>query len=199
MFGSDSTNLTLKGMCDADWAGCRVDRKSTSGYVFKIGGAPVSWCSRKQSAVALSSTEAEYISMCEAAKEAIWLSKIWTHLRKGINCTPVQIQVDNQGAICVAKNTSSSRRTKHIDIRYHFVRDQTLRGTIKFQYCSTENMLADILTKSLARVKFEKFRKDLAIDSIGHMWARGSVEIMHSNVLSCLDQILCISICAHVI
>ena len=156
-------------MCDADWAGCRVDRKSTSGYVFKIGGAPVSWCSRKQCAVALSSTEAEYISMSEAAKEAIWLSKVWSHLRKGTVCTPVQIQVDNQGAICVAKNTTSSRRTKHIDIRYHFVRDQTLKGTISFEYCPTEEMHADILTKPLARVKFEKFRKSLAISSLEHM------------------------------
>ena len=169
VFGLESANLTLEGMCDADWAGCRVDRKSTSGYVFKIGGAPVSWCSRKQCAVALSSTEAEYISMSEAAKEAIWLSKVWSHLRKGTVCTPVQIQVDNQGAICVAKNTTSSRRTKHIDIRYHFVRDQTLKGTISFEYCPTEEMHADILTKPLARVKFEKFRKSLAISSLEHM------------------------------
>ena len=164
-----TANLTLKGMCDADWAGCRVNRKSTSGYVFKIAGAPVSWCSRKQSAVALSSTEAEYISMCEASKEAIWLGKVWSHLRNEVSCTPVHIQVDNQGAICVAKNTSSSRRTKHIDIRYHFVRDQTLKGTIEFLYCPTEGMQADILTKSLARIKFEKFREDLAIHSMKHM------------------------------
>ena len=107
--------------------------------------------------------------MCEAAKEAIWLCKMWGHLRKGTECTPVQIKVDNQGAICVAKNTSSSRRTKHIDIRYHFVRDQTLKGTIKFQYCPTEHMQADMLTKPLARVKFEKFREELAINSVKHI------------------------------
>ena len=107
--------------------------------------------------------------MCEAAKEAIWLGKIWGHLRKNTVPSPLPIQVDNQGAICTAKNTSSSRRTKHIDIRYHFVRDQTLKGNIKFAYCPTEDMQADILTKPLARIKFEKFRNDLAIQSVENM------------------------------
>lgn len=163
LYGLNSAKLTLEGYCDSDWGGNRTDRKSTSGFVFKIANAAVSWASRKQSVVALSSTEAEYISMCEAAKEAVWLGYIWSHIGNEKKGSPIKIEVDNQGAICMAKNSGSSRRTKHVDIRYHFVRDQVQAGKVKFEYCRTEDMEADIFTKPLARVKFEQFRDKIGL------------------------------------
>lgn len=163
LYGLHGAKLTLEGSCDSDWGGNRTDRKSTSGFAFKIANAAVSWASRKQSVVALSSTEAEYISMSEATKEAIWLGYIWNHISSKTKESPITIKVDNQGAIFMAKNSSSSRRTKHVDIRYHFVRDQVQAGKVKFEYCPTEDMEADIFTKPLARLKFEHFRDKMGV------------------------------------
>ena len=160
LFGANgASKLTLDGYCDADWGGSRDDRKSTGGYIFKMYGGPVSWCSRKQSVVALSSTEAEYMSMCQATKEAIALGYILAHLPHINTTLPPIVKVDNQGAPCTANNNHSSRRTKHVDIQYHFVRDTVSDGKVKFEYCRTEDMAADVLTKPLLRVKFERFRK----------------------------------------
>ena len=152
----------LDGFCDADWGGCRDDRKSTAGYVFKLSNAAISWCSRKQSVVALSSTEAEYMSMCQATKEAISLQYILRNVSHARASVPV-VKVDNQGAIMTAYNNHNSRRTKHVDIQYHFIRDAVHDRRIGFKYCPTEDMVADMLTKPLLRVRFERLRTMLGI------------------------------------
>ena len=147
------------GYSDADWAGDLDNRRSTSGYVFKISGAAVSWRSKKQTCVALSTTEAEYMALANATQEAIWMRQLTADLNlKNTADKPIRLFEDNQSAICIAKNPQFHGRTKHIEIKYHFTRDQVNIGTIDLQYCRTEDMIADIFTKALLKEKFIKLR-----------------------------------------
>ena len=149
--------LEPKGYVDADWAGDTATRKSMSGYMFVMAGGAISWCSRQQEVVALSSTEAEYISLCSGTKEAIWLRRLVVNLEIGseLGDKPMLVLVDNQGAIDLAQNGSTNRRTKHIDVRYHFNRQAVSDELVELKYCPTEHMAADILTKALGRVRLE--------------------------------------------
>lgn len=145
------------GYSDADWAGDVQDRKSTSGYMFQMSGTAVSWRSKKQSCVALSTAEAEYMALASAAQEAVWLKQLVEELTSK-SAKPIVVHEDNQAAIKMTKNPQFHGRAKHIAIKYHFIREQVERGTVKLEYCPTEDMLADILTKGLTRDKFCKFR-----------------------------------------
>ena len=145
---SVDTGGGLIGYSDADWAGDVNDRKSTSGYLFMMNGAAVSWRSQKQTCVALSTAEAEYIALAAAAQEATWMRKLMKDFHES-QAEPVTIYEDNQSAICIAKNPQSHHKTKHVDIKYHYVRDKVQDVTIKIQYCPTNDMIADILTKGL--------------------------------------------------
>lgn len=145
------------GYSDADWAGNLDDRRSTSGYIFKINGAAVSWRSKKQSCVALSTAEAEYMALANTTQEAIWMRQLTIDL-KNVPDKPLKIFEDNQSAMCIAKNPQFHGRTKHIEIKYHFTREQVKNGTIELQYCRTENMIADMFTKGLLKEKFSKLR-----------------------------------------
>ena len=140
---------------DADWGRDLDDRKSTSGYWFVISSSPVSWKSKKQSSVALSTAEAEYMALASSAQEAVWMRQLSSEI--GIEYTkPVIIYEDNQSAIAMTKNPQFHGRTKHIAIKYLFIREQVNDGTVNIQYCSTKNMLADMLTKPLASTQFSK-------------------------------------------
>jgi hypothetical protein len=153
----------LVGYCDADWAGDRNDRKSTSGHCFLLNGAAVSWSSKKQSCVALSTAEAEYVALSHAAQEAIWLRNL--HSDIGVKIIDrIVLYEDNQAAISITKNSQFHGRTKHIDIKYHFIRQQVEDGIFELNYCPTGNMPADILTKGICREKFIKFRKILGVN-----------------------------------
>ena len=156
---------TLIGFSDADWARDLNTRKSTSGYIFQIGGATVSWCSRKQSAVAKSSTEAEYVALSSATQEAIWLRRLMKDLGN-ITDKPTTIFQDNQGAIELAKNDIYHNRTKHIDICHHFVCERVFSEEIKVIYCPSDSMVADIMTKGLPKSSFEKLRREIGIQNI---------------------------------
>ena len=141
---SDTNNIILEGYSDSDWGGDLSTRKSTSGYVFKIGNCTISWRSKRQSIVALSSTEAEYVALSHATQEAIWLRSLLNDM--GFNqLKPTTMFEDNQGAIELARNPSHHSHTKHIDIKFHHVRDSVTAGIISLQYCPTENMIADAL------------------------------------------------------
>ena len=118
--GSDS-GTTLHGFVDADWGSDVNDRKSTSGYAFMLAGGAISWSSKKQTSVALSSTEAEYIAGTHGAKEAIWLRQFLEQIHFPPS-SPTILHIDNQSAIVIAKNPEFHDRTKHIDIRHHFLR-----------------------------------------------------------------------------
>lgn len=147
----------LVGFSDADMAGDADDRKSTSGYIFFLGGNPVAWQSAKQRVVALSSCEAEYIAATTATCQGIWLSRLLTDLL-GEEATKPELFVDNQSAIALSRNPVHHDRSKHIDVRYHFIRQCVDEGSILLSYIETEQQLADILTKALGRVRFQKLR-----------------------------------------
>ena len=138
------------GYSDADWAGDQEDRRSTSGYLFLMTGGPVSWKSRKQESVALSTAEAEYIALSSAAQETVWLRRLITELGSELE-GPTTLMEDNQSAIAMAKNPQFHGRAKHIDIRHHFIREKVNGGDIKLIYCPTGDMIADMLTKGLNR------------------------------------------------
>ena len=157
--------LDLHGFCDSDWAGTgsSSDRRSTTGYCFMLNqnGPPVSWKSQKQATVALSSCEAEYMSLCDAAKEAKFLDMIMSDFAPGISFRPIRIHVDNTGAIALGKNNMVTKRSKHIYIRYHFTRQCYNDGLIDMVHVISELNVADVLTKPLGRPKFENFGKVL--------------------------------------
>ena len=138
----------LSGFSDADWAGDMDDRHSTSGNVFSFAKGAVSWLSKKQATVALSTAEAEYVALSMATHEAVWLRRLLTDVGESPK-SPTVIHEDNQGAIVMAKNPVGHARTKHIYIRYHFTREALQTGAIVLKYIPSDEMIADILTKSL--------------------------------------------------
>ncbi|KMQ88472.1 retrovirus-related gag-pol polyprotein [Lasius niger] len=145
----------LIGYADADWANCLDDRRSYTGYVFTLFDSIVSWESRKQRTTALSSTEAEYMAISDAVKEAIYLQRFIKDLGFQLPST-LKIFNDNNGARKLAENPVFHARTKHIDVRHHFVREVLNSGILKIEYAPTEIMPADILTKGLPKPKHEK-------------------------------------------
>ena len=150
------------GFVDSDWASESDDRKSTTGYMFVAQGAAVSWSSKKQSTIALSSCEAEYMALSNAVQEALW----WYGIKSQFGYTePLEIKCDNQSAIALAKNKGFNPRTKHIDIRHHFINETLNRGQIKVTYIPTTEQVADALTKPLDRIKIQKFRDAMGIKS----------------------------------
>ena len=149
------TRIVLSGYCDADWAGDLDSRRSTTGYAFVLGKGIVSWSSKRQSVVALSTAEAEYMAATHAVKEAIWLRELLKNLLPtyGDEKAPVEISSDNQGCIAMSKNPAFHSRSKHIHIRYHFIREKVEANEIELKYCPTNEMIADVLTKPLSRDK----------------------------------------------
>lgn len=154
--------LELLGFSNLDWAKDRDNRHSTSGYVYRLGDGVISWRLRKQITVSLSSTEAEYKALSDACKEGLWLNRL---LSKLCLCPqdPVPIHVDNQGAEALARNPEHHARTKHIHAWYHFTRECVQAEEIRLVHVSTKDMLADTLTKPLARVMLEKHRNMLGV------------------------------------
>lgn len=153
----------MKGFCDSDWAGCVDDMKSTSGYVFSLGSGAFSWSSRKQEVVAQSTAEAEYIAASEAANQAIWLRNLLSDLGHS-QISATVIYCDNKFAISIVQNPVQHKRTKHIRIKFHSIRDYERETLIQMQYCSSENQVADIMTKALsgARMDFLKIKLGLS-------------------------------------
>ena len=136
--------------------------KSTSGYAFLFGSSICSWLSKKQSVVAQSTAEAEYVSASKATSQAIWLRRIFEDIgekqKRGI-----VLYCDNKSAIAIAKNPVSHERSKHISIKYHFIREAQEKGEIQLHYCQTGEQLADIFTKALPREKFCYLRERIGV------------------------------------
>ena len=160
----DAWNLTylgLKGYVDAEYAGDIATRRSTGAYIFTAAGAPVSWAARRQQIVTLSSTEAEYVALTEAAQEAIWLRRLLEEIGVQGVLPKVDLLNDNIGAAALARNPEYHSRTKHIDVRWHWIREAYERGEIELPYVATGDNLADGLTKALTPQKFYVFSSQI--------------------------------------
>jgi transposase InsO family protein len=165
-YGGDhkDENMRLHGFSDADYAACRHTRKSISGYVYFLGGGVIGCSAKRQSTVALSTTEAELYGVVKAAMEGCWLRYLLREIGYHFNdAENVRLYGDNQGALSLAENPEFHQRTKHVDIKYHWIRDMVERGVIDLYYKRTEDMAADGLTKSLSPVKHRVFVKLLKL------------------------------------
>ena len=155
----------LYGYSDANWAGDLDGRRSTTGNLFLVASGPVSWLSKKQATVALSTTEAEYIALSSATQEAVWLRRLLHDV--GVKETgPTMIAEDNQGTIALTKNPVSHSRTKHIDMRHHYICEAVGENIIAVEYCPIKEMLADILTKPLPCITFENLREKMGLNIV---------------------------------
>ena len=152
----------LRGFTDSDWIGNVKDRKSTSGCCFNLGSVMISWFSRKQTSVELSTVEAEYITSCSACTEAIWLRKLLSGLFD-VLMDPTSIWCDSQSCITLSKNIVFHDKSNHIEVRYHYIQDIVEKGVVKLQYLATYEQVTDVLTKSLSKFKFEYFREKLRV------------------------------------
>jgi len=157
-------NLQLMGYADADWEGDLDERKSTSGYVFLLSNGAISWSSKKQSCISLSTMEAEFVAFSAAVQEAVWLKRFLNHLGFGENETnSVLVYSDSQAAIAYTKDPKYHSKTKHIDTKYNFVRDMVARKQVCMQYISTHKMVADPFTKAIPRDVFIGHVKSLGL------------------------------------
>ena len=160
-FVKSAEPLRVTGFYDADWANCK-DRKSITGYCFKISetGPVISWKSRKQPTIDLSTCEAEYMALVSAIQEGIYLQSFLNEVSK-LDRTHFNLLCDNQGAIALAKNPIKHQRSKHIDIKYHFIRDEITKKRLNVKYIPTDDNVADVFTKPMSRMRNQKFKTSL--------------------------------------
>ncbi|CAM8983219.1 unnamed protein product [Rhodiola kirilowii] len=155
------TNLCLIGYCNADWAGNAEDRKSTSGGCFFLGNNLVSWFSKKQNSISLSTAEAEYIAARSCCTQMLWMQQMLEEY--GVKQDVMTLYYDKMSAINISKNPVQHSRTKLIDIRHHFIRELVKKKIITLTHVSTEKQLAEIFTKALDNLQFETLRSSLGL------------------------------------
>jgi len=155
-------NFELIGYNDSDFAGSIDDMKSTSGYVFSLRSGAVAWASKKQPIVTLSSTEAEYVAAETAACQTVWMRKVLEELLHEQN-EATQIFCENMFAIALSKNHIFHKQSKHIDTRYHFIRELVNGEEISVQFCRSEEQFANIFTKPLGNELFKVHRNNLGV------------------------------------
>ena len=157
----------LISFTDFDWASDPDDRKSTTGYVFTLVSGPITWSCKKQSAISLSSAEAEYCGAVEAIKEVMWLCQILSEF--GLHQQhPTTLWCDNQSAIQLCKDPVQHQRMKHIELHIHFIKKLIHDRVIEVQHCPTNDEVADIFTKALTEAKFTKLRSMLGVQESCH-------------------------------
>jgi hypothetical protein len=167
LFYPRSTSFELISYSDADFAGNKSDRKSTSGTCHLLGHSLVSWFSKKQNSVSLSTTEAEYIAASLACTQVLWMKQTLKDF--GLSYSTTTIYCDNTSAINLSKNPIQHSRTKHIEIRHHFLRDHVLKGNIALNFIPTNAQHADIFTKPLKNEDFTRIRRELGICSLSDL------------------------------
>ena len=152
---------------DSDHGGDKDTGKSTGGYLVKMGSGAISWSSKLQSIVTLSTTEAEYVAAVSAGQEIIWMRHLLSEMGYNLD-VPSKLLIDNQSALSVARNPEHHGRMKHLDLRYFWLRDEVQKKHISVDHQRTDEMPADLLTKSLARDKVEKFRAMMGLQDLSH-------------------------------
>nr|XP_016495404.1 PREDICTED: uncharacterized mitochondrial protein AtMg00810-like [Nicotiana tabacum] len=161
IFLSNGPNYTVSAYCDSDWAACPDSRKCVSGYIVLLGDDPISWKSKKQTTVSLSSTEAEYRSVMKVVGELVWVKRLLEELT--VMCTnPITVFCDSQVVVHIARNLVFHERTKHIEVDCHFVRDKIQEGLVELHHISTSDQLADNLTKALTGINHSDLLSKLA-------------------------------------
>ncbi|KAJ8621549.1 hypothetical protein MRB53_030078 [Persea americana] len=162
MFYTNGGGKELIGYIDSDYAGDQDDKKSTSGYVFLMNSRAISWSSKKQPVVTPSTTEAEFITAASSACQVVWLRRILKNLNQ-VQSSPTVVYCDNISVIKLLKNSVMHGRSKHIDVRFHFLRDLVKDGVVELIQCSTQDQVADVLTKPLKLDVFLKMRGLLGV------------------------------------
>jgi hypothetical protein len=156
-----NNNNDLEGYADSDYGNCPINRRSTSGFLFKLYGNTILWTSKKQLSVSTSTTEAEYISAALAAQEAMWLVKLSRDMQLNLNLPPVLYE-DNNGCIAMCE-TMETKRSKHIDVKFHFLKELVWNRKLNMCYIPSKEQLADGLTKALPRDAFVKFVNGMSL------------------------------------
>jgi hypothetical protein len=151
----------LDAYSNSDLASDPITRQSVTGYFFQLAGGPITWRSRAQTTVAHSSTEAEYMALSDCSHQVSWIRNIFLEL--GIHLASIPVYADNQGSIFIRSNPVQEIHTKHIDVKYHYVPECIAVKKIVLHHVPTEDNTADILTKNLGHLKFEKFKQQLGI------------------------------------
>ena len=154
---------------DSNYTGDIGDRKSTSGYVFMLGFGAVVWSSRKQPIVTLSTTKAKFVAVAACASQAVWMKRIIEKLSLEESKCTTTIFCDNSSTIKLSKNPMLHGRSKHIDVRFHFLRDLTREGAIELVYCGTQDQLADVMTKPLTVDAFQRFQSQLGVCQVSEL------------------------------
>ncbi|KAJ9537718.1 hypothetical protein OSB04_030451 [Centaurea solstitialis] len=184
VFGGSEDEISVTGYSDASFQTDRDDFRSQSGYVFTLNGGAISWKSSKQDTIADSTTEAEYIAACDAAKEAVWLRNFLSDLRVVASISrPIDIFCDNSGAVAQAKEPREHHKSRHVLRKYHLIREIIGRGDVRICKIPTEDNVADPLTKPLARAKHEAHA-----NSIGMQYLEASSYAYGSQQLECKNE-----------
>ena len=152
----------ISACTDSDWASDNSTCRSQTGYFIKLAKGLISWTSRAQQTIALSSTEAEYMALSDCSHQVVWMHTLLREL--GYNLKPIPICSDNQRLIFISSNPVTEKRSKHIDIQYHYVREVIARKLAEDYFIDGDNNPADLLTKNLGIVKFQKFRALLGLE-----------------------------------
>ncbi|WVZ76656.1 hypothetical protein U9M48_024612 [Paspalum notatum var. saurae] len=184
---SSGSSLYLSGFSDADHAGCRIDRKSTSGICQLLRTSLVSWSSCKQASVVLSTTEAEYVAAASCCSQLLWMKATLSDF--GLRFGKIPLLVDSTSAISVAKNPVLHSRTKHIDVRFHFLRDHYEKGDIDLVHVVSANLLADIFTKPLEFDAFTRLRGELGVsqvEGVHNALIKGEIESQWTGLIALL-------------
>jgi len=153
---SNEDTMKIEAYVDSDYAGSRDDRKSITGFVAYLNGMTMSWKSKKQATTTLSSTEVEYVALTHCTTEVLFIKNLLKEMKMSVSLLMI-IHEDNAGALFLAQNHALGLRTKHINVRYHFVRDLIEKGLLELKYISTNENVADIMTKNLNELKHKKF------------------------------------------
>jgi hypothetical protein len=155
-YSRDRSEPTIQAFVAASWAEDRSNRRSTTDFLFLLSHEPISWSSKQQPTVSLSSCEAEYKALAAATQEAVHLLQVISSAQLKLGSYTIQVFEDNMGAIQLASNATTNTKSKHMDIKLHFVREILKQGSICIHHCPTDKNIADLLTKALTNIKFNK-------------------------------------------